>query len=92
MQTKFYLEVDNISLIETPTCPAPISVSVSGTTSNSTNVNFNCVSCTGNVIVEYGPAGYTPGTGATPGAAGTLVSQHGHFTTGHHRPQCLHHV
>ncbi|MBX2984165.1 MAG: choice-of-anchor J domain-containing protein, partial [Flavobacteriales bacterium] len=71
---QFNLEVDNISVIETPACPVPTAVSVSGTTHNSTNVNFTCTACTGSIIVEYGPAGYTPGTGAAAGATGTLVS------------------
>ncbi|MBK8582257.1 MAG: hypothetical protein IPL86_10580 [Flavobacteriales bacterium] len=74
---EFYLEVDNISLILAPACPPVSAVSVSGTTSATTNVNFTCSGCTGNKIVEYGPAGYTPGTGATAGATGTLVTSTG---------------
>ena len=71
---QFNLFLDNISLIEAPPCPIPSGVSVSGTTFNSTNVNFTCSGCTGDVIVEYGPAGYTPGTAGTAGVGGTLVS------------------
>jgi len=71
---EFNLNLDDISVVEAPPCPDPTGVSVSGTTFNSTNVNFTCSGCTGDVIVEYGPAGYTPGTAGTAGVGGTLVS------------------
>ncbi|MEZ4807230.1 MAG: GEVED domain-containing protein [Flavobacteriales bacterium] len=71
---QFNLEVDDISLIETPACPVPAAVSTSGTTYNGTNVNFTCTGCTGSVIVEFGEAPHTPGVGATAGSGGTIVS------------------
>ncbi|MBX2972800.1 MAG: hypothetical protein KF797_06845, partial [Flavobacteriales bacterium] len=71
---QFMLEVDNISLIETPSCPIPTGVSVSGTTHNSTNVNFTCSGCTGSIIVEYGETGFTPGTDENPGVGGTVIT------------------
>ncbi|MCB0764456.1 MAG: choice-of-anchor J domain-containing protein, partial [Flavobacteriales bacterium] len=71
---QFNLEVDDISLIETPACPVPAAVSTSGTTYNGTNVNFTCSGCTGSVIIEFGEAPHTPGVGATAGSGGTIVS------------------
>jgi hypothetical protein len=40
---------------------------------NSATINASCSSCFGNQVLEYGPAGFTPGTGAAPGAGGTAV-------------------
>jgi hypothetical protein len=52
-------------------CAAPTSVSVGSITGNSASVTFTS---TGSAfIVEYGPAGFTPGTGNTAGAGGTIV-------------------
>ncbi|MCB0774305.1 MAG: hypothetical protein KDB93_13130, partial [Flavobacteriales bacterium] len=70
----FNLEVDNIGLMETPSCPIPAGVSVSGTTHNSTNVNFTCSGCTGSIIVEYGATGFTPGTDDNAGVGGTVIT------------------
>jgi hypothetical protein len=54
-----------------PLCPPPAALSATNRTSNSFDVNWT--SAGGNVVLEYGPTGYTPGTGATAGVGGTLV-------------------
>ena len=61
------------------TCAAPTGVTVTGVTATTATVNWNCVGCTGSFIVEYGPAATftTPGTGATAGVGGTVVTAAG---------------
>ena len=54
-------------------CPPPTSVVVAATSATIANVTFNCVSCTGTFIVEYGAPGHIPGSGATAGVGGILV-------------------
>ncbi len=55
-----------------PACVQPATVSTSGVTGTTASVDWTCTSCTGVFYVEYGPTGYTPGTGAAAGT-GTLV-------------------
>jgi hypothetical protein len=62
------------SLAITKICPAVTAVSSTPATATSTNVTWTCATCSGNTIVEWGPAGYTPGTGATAGVTGTLAT------------------
>lgn len=57
----WYLMVDDMMLEETPSCPAPGSAMATGITGNSANITWNCVGCT--VNIEYGPTGFTVGTG-----------------------------
>ncbi|HNU55961.1 MAG TPA: hypothetical protein PKN30_05160, partial [Flavobacteriales bacterium] len=71
---EFNINLDDISVVETPACPDPTGVSVSGTTYNGTNVNFTCSGCTGSVIVEFGVSPHTPGVDGTAGVGGTLVT------------------
>lgn len=61
------------------TCAAPTGVTVTGVTATTATVNWNCVGCTGSFIVEYGPSATftTPGTGATAGVGGTVVTAAG---------------
>ena len=54
-------------------CTAPSGVTVSNITETTASVSFSCTSCTGSYIVEYGLAGFSPGTGATAGG-GTIKS------------------
>jgi len=56
--------------VVTPLCSAPTGVSVGTVTATSATVTFTA---TGTAYVEYGPPGFTPGTGATAGA-GTVIS------------------
>ncbi|MBZ0207592.1 MAG: hypothetical protein K8H89_14820, partial [Flavobacteriales bacterium] len=62
-----------------PFCPAVTGVAVNTVNSGtSATVNWDAT-CSGNVIVEYGAAGFTPGTGATAGQ-GTAVAASGTST------------
>jgi hypothetical protein len=67
---QFDLHVDNIGLDVTPACPAPAQPTMSAITSNSAIATWVGAAT---YILEYGPTGYTPGTGATAGAGGTLI-------------------
>jgi subtilisin-like proprotein convertase family protein len=58
--------------ISTPLCLAPSGVSVGSITANSAVVTFT--SAGGTTYVEYGLAGFTPGTGAAAGAGGTVIT------------------
>ena len=56
----------------TTTCSKPAALSIGSVTNNSASVNF---SCAGNdIILEYGAAGFTPGTNNTAGVGGTIVT------------------
>jgi hypothetical protein len=57
-----------------PACPTPASVTANPVVFNGATINWGCLSCTGSFIVEYGLTGFTPGTGATAGAGGTVIS------------------
>jgi hypothetical protein len=85
------LYVDNVNVEVAPNCPAPSAVTVSGTTYNSTNVNFSCVGCTGNVIVEYGPSAIRPNRCHRGSHRNTRV-QHGRIPTGSCRPHGKHYL
>ena len=64
------LQLSNISLDVTPACPSPTSITVDPA------INTASVSWTSpgsSFIIEYGPTGFTPGTGATAGG-GTVVT------------------
>jgi subtilisin-like proprotein convertase family protein len=66
--------IDNVNIALTPTCIAPTAVTVTPTAPTTATVAWTCTACTGNFIVEYGPAGFTPGTGSTAGTGGTIAS------------------
>lgn len=55
-------------------CPIPTTVSSNTITSNSANITWVCSGCLGTYVVEYGPPGFTPGTGATAGVGGIVVN------------------
>ncbi|NOT52607.1 MAG: fibronectin type III domain-containing protein [Chitinophagaceae bacterium] len=57
-----------------PACNVPTAVSVGSITTTTASVSFTCTGCVGTFIVEYGLPGFTPGTGATAGAGGTVVT------------------
>src|SRR5690606_15879564 len=59
-------------VMNAPTCPQPSSLTLSNYTSSGVDVSWTGTGS--NFILEYGPFGYTPGTGATAGTGGTLVS------------------
>ena len=62
-----------------PPCNEVSNVSSSITSSTTASINWDAT-CSGNAIVEYGPAGFTPGTGATAGD-GTITAINGTSTT-----------
>ncbi|MBL7986418.1 MAG: hypothetical protein JNM91_15535, partial [Flavobacteriales bacterium] len=53
-------------------CAQPTATTVSSIGTTSADVSWTCAGCTGPYIVEYGPQGFTPGTGATAGVGGTI--------------------
>lgn len=55
-------------------CLAPILLPITNVTLNSATINAQCSSCFGNITLEYGPAGFTPGTGSSAGTGGTIVT------------------
>lgn len=63
-----FLLIDDISV---ESCPTPTNVTAISPTPTTATVSFT--SSGSNFIVEYGPAGFVPGTGATAGA-GTIVT------------------
>ena len=52
-----------------PDLTAPLNVGF-----NSALINTACNSCFANGMIEYGPVGFTPGTGNAAGAGGTLIT------------------
>jgi hypothetical protein len=66
--------MDAVRILPTPSCPAPSAVAVGSVTNTAGSVTFTCTNCTGSYVVEYGPVGFTPGTGATAGTGGTVVA------------------
>ncbi|MCR6722334.1 MAG: choice-of-anchor J domain-containing protein [Chitinophagaceae bacterium] len=63
-----YLFIDDVSV---ESCASPANVKAISPTSTTASVSF--VSAGSSFIVEYGPVGFTPGTGATAGG-GTIVT------------------
>ncbi|MCO6482140.1 MAG: hypothetical protein J5I62_05045, partial [Flavobacteriales bacterium] len=55
-----------------PACSTPDNVAISNIGSTTATISWGNAS--GTCIVEYGPTGFTPGTGATAGTNGTVVS------------------
>lgn len=60
----YYLNFDNINLIEAGVCPVPTGLSATNITSNSADLNFNAASGAVDYNIEVGAPGFTPGTGA----------------------------
>ncbi|HYV92715.1 MAG TPA: fibronectin type III domain-containing protein [Chitinophagales bacterium] len=61
------------TLSVTFSCPSPANISATNISPASFTVNWEC-NCPSTTYLEYGPAGFTPGTGATAGANGTLLN------------------
>ncbi|MBR4136493.1 MAG: fibronectin type III domain-containing protein, partial [Bacteroidales bacterium] len=60
----YYLSIDNVLVEEIPSCVKPTHVTITGSTTNSITVGWTAHGET-NWNLEYGPAGFTPGTGTT---------------------------
>jgi len=61
----------DICITSPPACPAPTAVSAGSITTSGATITFTG---TGTFILEYGLTGFTPGTGATAGAGGTIIN------------------
>ncbi|MBK9762274.1 MAG: hypothetical protein IPO87_02675 [Flavobacteriales bacterium] len=59
--------VDNFRIIPAPTCTAPTALRASVTGAGAVEVSWTCASCTGSYFVEYGPTGFTLGSGTVAG-------------------------
>ena len=74
VQVQFYawsdygpdLFLDNIVIEAVPACPPPTNLSVIATGASSATLTFNPHSSNTSYVVEWGPCGYTPGTGSMP--------------------------
>src|SRR5690606_6030696 len=64
--------VDNFRILPAPTCVKPTALAANVNGPGSVSLTWNCASCTGSYIVEYGPTGFVPGTGAAAGTNGTV--------------------
>jgi hypothetical protein len=67
-----FLCIDDVSVDATPACAAPTGISVGSITGTTASVSFT--SGGSNFIIEYGLAGFTPGTAGTAGVGGTIVT------------------
>lgn len=72
----YYIMIDGFSddfgefCLSIPPCPPAVSVNVVDVLSTSANVTW---AGSGPFIIEYGPVGFIPGTGATAGTNGTII-------------------
>ena len=66
-----YTYVDNLVIDLIPTCPKPTHLTVSAPTTTSLNLSWTENGSATNWVVEYGPAGFTQGTGTTVQVQGT---------------------
>jgi hypothetical protein len=63
---------DNFRVEEIPPCTTPTALSIGSITTTSASLSFTSVGSA--FIVEYGSAGFTPGTDNNPGVGGTVVT------------------
>ena len=59
------MSIDDISIIETPTCPAPNGLTATNVLATSADIGYTDNSGAGLANIEYGPTGFVPGTGTT---------------------------
>ncbi|MCO6483109.1 MAG: hypothetical protein J5I62_09970, partial [Flavobacteriales bacterium] len=69
--------VDNFRILPEPTCKRLTALAANVTGPGVADFSWTCTTCSGNYIIEYGPTGFTPGTGATAGVNGTVVTATG---------------
>lgn len=60
---KFVFDIENVEVKAIPTCPAPTNLTVSQVTTSSATIGWTSNSDATLFIIEYGPVGFTPGTG-----------------------------
>ncbi|MBW7952648.1 MAG: choice-of-anchor J domain-containing protein, partial [Chitinophagaceae bacterium] len=63
---------DNFVVEDLPACAEPTGLSAGSVTNNAASISFT--SGGNNFILEYGAAGFTPGTDNNPGVGGTIVT------------------
>jgi len=56
------IAIDDLSIVEGPTCFVPTNLSITASTTNSVSLSWTSGGAT-NWQIEYGPVGFTPGTG-----------------------------
>ena len=61
--TSCYAYIDNVEIDNIPTCPKPMSVTSTAVSTNSVTLSWNDPSSASSWNIEYGPAGFTQGTG-----------------------------
>ncbi len=64
--TDFYNDIliDDVCMDEAPSCPTPSSLTVTNVTATTADIDFNYSGPGTSFIVEFGPLGFVPGTGA----------------------------
>ena len=74
------LFLDNIVIEEVPACPPPTGLSVIGTGATTATITYIPSAGNTSYTVEWGPCGYTPGTGATTTTTNDTVTVTGLFS------------
>jgi hypothetical protein len=64
-----YGYLDNVMVDLIPACPKPTQLHASNVTTNSINLGWTEVGSATSWVIEYGPAGFTPGNGTTENAS-----------------------
>ncbi|MBL7955570.1 MAG: hypothetical protein JNJ91_11050, partial [Flavobacteriales bacterium] len=59
--------VDNFRIIPAVTCTAPTAPTATVVGAGAADISWTCAACTGTYVVEYGPNGFTLGTGTVAG-------------------------
>ncbi|WP_397300461.1 choice-of-anchor J domain-containing protein [Nonlabens ulvanivorans] len=62
--------IDDVIVEDQPTCPDPLMVAIDSFTNDSATVSWTAEPLATAVNIEYGPCGFTPGTGTTVVATG----------------------
>jgi len=65
------IRFDDFTIENIPACPGPSYIKTTSVTTSTAQVNWTG---TGSFVIEYGLAGFTPGTTNTPGVGGTIVT------------------
>ena len=68
------IALDDVSIIETPTCPDPTGIAVSNQTETGFDVTFTPGTIGSTGYVEYGAPGFLPGAGTTTAGVTTTAS------------------
>ena len=64
------LHIDNVIVGEVPTCPRPVQLAASNITTHSTEISWVRKGTEASWVVEYGPSGFTSGSGTTINVSG----------------------